>query len=202
MKLLLALVSIVVIPVLFFAAYRAFAFQKEKRSIRNRRFERLKDLIMRLEKKKTIRAAEIEKYAADRRTRESVYRLLKKFDKTGLFPAAFLTIEKGAESTLTNWLEFPTELDAVPDEMEHLKRVDIDVFGEKGYYHVYKFRVNEPHKAAKKGWMIGAAGPYFEDSKPYDVATGTFSRLNKLDEITPEEEVKWIQKNLKPRKKV
>ena len=200
MKLLLTIVSVVVIPVLFFAAYRAFAFQKEKRSIRKRRFDRLKDLIIRLEKKKTVRAAEIERYAADRLTREPVYRLLKKFDKTGLFPAAFLTVEKGAESSLANWLEFPTELAAVPDEMEHLQRVDVDVFGEKGYYHVYKFRVNEPHRAAKKGWMIGAAGPYFDDSKPYDAAKGTFSRLNKLEEITPEAEVKWIQQHLKPRK--
>jgi molybdopterin converting factor small subunit len=200
MKLLLTLVSIVVIPVLFFAAYRSFVFQKEKRNIRKRRFDRLKDLIMRLEKKKPVRAAEIEKYAADRLTREPVYRLLKKFDKAGLFPAVFLSIEKGAESSLANWLEFPTELNAAPDEMEHLQRVDIDVFGEKGYYHVYQFRVNEPHKAAKKGWMIGAAGPYFEDSKPYDVPKGTFSRLNKRGDITLEEEVKWIQQHLKPRK--
>jgi hypothetical protein len=55
------------------------------------------------------------------------------------------------------WLKFPTELDACPDEMEHVKRVTFDFNGRNHFVHfeVFRYRVNEPRRAAKAGWMPG-----------------------------------------------
>lgn len=112
-------------------------------------------------------------------------------------------IVKGAESNLANWLEFPTELDACPDEMEHIKRVTFDFDGRNNnvHYEVFKYRVNEPHWAAKNGWMLGVVGPFFDDSKPYDHPGATFSRTGStVDKVSPDEEAKWVHENISMRR--
>jgi hypothetical protein len=118
---------------------------------------------------------------------------------TDLFPPEFYTIEKAAESNLANWLEFPTELGACPDEIQHLEKVSIQIEGQNNFahYHVYKFKMNPPHWAAGHGWMLGVIGPYFDNSKPYDHPNSTFSRLNnKVDTSLPDEEAKWVHENI------
>jgi hypothetical protein len=111
-----------------------------------------------------------------------------------------LTIEKGAESNLANWLEFPTELDACPDEIEHVERVTIPFDKENNvHFHVFKFRINEPHWAAKDGWMLGVTGPYFDDSEAYDHPAATFSRFRKVEAVSPEEEANWVYNNIAKR---
>jgi hypothetical protein len=55
--------------------------------------------------------------------------------------------------------------------------INFDEEGNKVDYHVFKYRVNEPHWAAKDGWMLGVVGPYFDDSKATDWPHSTFSRL-------------------------
>jgi hypothetical protein len=113
-----------------------------------------------------------------------------------LFPDIFNTIEKGAETDLANWLEFPTELDACPDEIELEEKVIIDFDGDNLCYYVFKFRTYEPHWAAKDGWILGVAGPYFDYSKPYDFVS-VFSRFtSKQGEISPKEEAKWVHDNI------
>ena len=140
-----------------------------------------------------VTASNFYAYAQDPVTRELTYRLLYYFNKEVLFPSEFYSIEMGAESNLVTWLEFPTELNALPDRMEYIKRVSIeDGHNNLFYYHVYRFSVNEPHVAAKDGWMIGIVGPYFEDSRPFDVPFATFSRLRKTSDVSPEEEALWV----------
>jgi len=112
---------------------------------------------------------------------------------------------KSAESHLANWLEFPTELDAIPDEMEHIKRVSIDFDGQGNnvHYEVFKYRVNEPHWAAKDGWILGVVGPYFDDSEPYSPAVATFSRVSStVDKMTPEEEARWVHENISMKRRM
>lgn len=141
-------------------------------------------------------AAEINRYSLDVLTRAEFYTLLSEFGKASLFPKEYLTFHKAAESILAGWLTYPTELDTVPSQMEVLKKVSF-VENDRTYnYYVLQFRTEEPHWAAKDGWMTGVVGPYFLDSKPYDWSGGTFSRFTKVSETTPEEEVAWVHQNV------
>ena len=79
-----------------------------------------------LESGQTLTQADVYEYAKKVTTREIIYRLLKEHNSTDIFPKEFLTIEKAAESNLVNWLEFPTELNGIPTEIEHAKKVTIE----------------------------------------------------------------------------
>jgi len=129
-------------------------------------------------------------------TRADFYDILSKFDKQSLFPKELISFEKATESRLASWLLFPTELGAVPSQIELIKKVDHLKNDTTFTYYVYKFRIDEPHWAAKDGWMIGVVGPYFRYSQPYDFPKGTFSKFSKIGETTPEQEVTWVHENI------
>lgn len=193
------IIGLIVLAVVFFAVYRLLTVKKQNKKLNEQRFDRIKPLYDKLESGQTLTAAEVLPYAKNLLTRKTIFQLLKHHDKTDLFPKEYFTLIKGAESSLANWLEFPTELGACPDEIEHIKRVTIDFDGKNNFVHyeVFKCRVNEPHWAAPGGWFLGVVGPYFDDSKPYDFPHGTFCRISsKVDEISPEDEAKWVHENI------
>lgn len=203
MKEIFLFFGIIILILAIFAAYRLIKVQIQNRRLNKKRFERIQPLYEMLQKGQSPGAAMLLPYAQNVLTRELTYKLLHEFGKAELFPAAYYSIEKGAESNLANWLEFPTELNACPDEIQHLKRVSLDFDGENNlvHYEVFKYRVNEPNPAAKQGWMLGVVGPYFDDSKPYDFPQSTFSRISStLEKVTPEEEVQWVHENISLRK--
>ncbi len=178
--------------------YRIIAVKRQTKASNRLRFERVKSLYEKLAKGEVLVQQDVYEYAGNRLTRETTYRLLHEYNCTHVFPQEFISIVKAAESNLAGWLEFPTELEASPDEMAYLKRVSID-FESSGnfvHYEVFRFKVNEPHWAAEYGWMLGVVGPYFDDSRPYDHPGATFSRLKKEEEISPEEEVRWVHENI------
>ena len=144
----------------------------------------------------SLSGSEINDFAANMETRADLYNLLAEFNKESLFPREYYTFEKAAESVLTNWLVYPTELDTVPSKIELLKKVDYPENDTTFIYYVFQFKTDEPHWAAKDGWMMGVVGPYFTNSKPYDWTTGTFSKFSKIKETTPEKEVDWVHKNI------
>ena len=113
-----------------------------------------------LDSDKTITEQDVYPFAVKPSTRELTYQLLDEYNKTDLFPKEFYTIEKAAESNLVNWLVYPTELNAFPDELEHLQRVSIDSDEDDDAFHyeVFRYRINEPHWAAENGWMLGVVG--------------------------------------------
>ncbi|WP_053990420.1 hypothetical protein [Mangrovimonas sp. TPBH4] len=197
MKTILIVLGIIGLPIVLFVIYKYFKFQKQSSLALKLRFERIQPLYEKLENGIAINEEDVREYAKDNKTREMTHQLLLEYKKTELFPEEYLTIESGAESQLVNWLEFPTELDKAPDEIEHLKKVTIQFDGNNMFYHVFKYMTNAPHWAAENGWMLGVVGPYFEDSKPYDFAGATFSRCNSLlGEIEPEDEAKWVHENI------
>lgn len=182
-----------------FAIYRLLTVRQQNNQLNVKRFERVHQLYNKLENGEQVTEQDVLPYAQNLLTREATFQLLRNHNKTDLFPAEYHTMSKAAETNLANWLEFPTELDTCPDEIQYIKRVSIDFDGQKNlmHYEVFKYRVYEPHWAAKEGWMLGVVGPYFEDSKPYDFPSATFSRINStIDKITPEEEVKWVHENI------
>ncbi len=67
---------------------------------------------------------------------------------------------------------------------------------QNAYYYVFKFKVFEPHWAAKDNWMLGVVDPYFDNSEPFDFATATYSRFKSLETTSPEKEAKWVHENI------
>jgi hypothetical protein len=199
----IVIILVMVVGIVSIIVYRIIVFKRASRQTAKKRLERIQPLYDKLASGHPITEDDVYEYAKTRSTRETVYRLLQYHDLIHIFPAEFLTIIRGAESNLANWLEFPTELNAFPDEMEHIQRVSIDYDGQSHivYYEVFKFRMEEPHPAAKVGWLLGVVGPYFDDSKPYDPVGSTFSRLSSKFGITSaEEEAKWVHDNIAKRR--
>jgi hypothetical protein len=198
---MIALIIIAIIGVLIiaFMVYRYLKVNAQNRRLLKEQFERIKPLYDRIINNGQITQEDVYPFAKNIKTRELTFNFLKSKNLADLFPDDYFSIVKASEANLASWLEFPTELDACPDEMEHVKRVSIDFDGENNFFHyeVFKYRMNEPHWAAKNGWMIGVAGPYFDDSKPYDLPKATFSRTGStLANTNPDDEAKWVHENI------
>ncbi len=199
MKIVFIILGLIVLTIAIFAIYRILKVKRQNNKLNAKRFNRVKGLYDKLENGKELTEKDVLPFAKSILTRETAFQLLTDHDKTTLFPKEYNTLIKGAESNLANWLEFPTELDACPDEIEYLKRVTFDFDGQNNlvHYEVFKYRVNEPHWAANDGWILGVVGPYFDDSKPYDFPQATFSRVSStVDKVTPDEEAKWVHENI------
>lgn len=197
------IIGLVVLAIVIFVAYRIVAVSRQNAKLNQKRFDRIKPLYDKLESSQAITAEDVLPYATNLLTRTEVFTLLNKYNKVDLFPDGYNTMISGAASNLASWLEFPTELNVCPDEVEHLKRVTFDFDGQNNlvHYEVFKYRVNEPHWAAKEGWILGVVGPYFDDSKPYDFPQATFSRISStLATITPEDEARWVHENIAMRR--
>jgi len=194
------IIGTIVSLIIGFVFYRKWNVNRlrQVQVLNERRCERIKTLVDKFDSGLVPTADDIRIFAYDIGTREATYGLLKERGNLDLFPSELLTIEKGAEANLATWLEFPTELNGLPDEIEHLKRVTIPFDkGNNVHYQVFKFRVYEPHWASKDGWILGVVGPYFDESKPYDFPSATFSRFSsKLGTIEPEVEAKWVHDNI------
>ena len=190
--------SAVLLLIAGFLFYRRWKVNAGMKALRAQKFQRIKSVVDKFDNGQIPTADEVRPFAFNIATREAIYELLKEKGNLALFPPELLTIEKGAEANLANWLEFPTELDALPDELEHVERVIIPFDKDNEvFYHVFKFRVHEPHWASKDGWILGVVGPYFSDSKPFDFPGATFSRFSsKFGTIAPKDEAKWVHDNL------
>lgn len=172
--------------------YNYFYVRRRSRRVADRKYDVLKPLIQKITSNKDIKSQEITALVQDVSLRYVVYLMLCEHNRQHLFPAEYFTREKAAESFLANWLEFPTELGASPDEIELEKNVSI---GELTYY-VFKYRTKAPHWAARNSWMLGVSGPYVAEMLPYDIPRRVFSRFNPLTSTSPEAEVQWVHKHV------
>lgn len=135
--------------------------------------------------------------AASAEVRNYLFDALKMFGKLSLFPEEFRTQAALAESTMVNWLMYPTELARAPDEIELMHVATIDKEGGPIAYYVFRFRTFEPHWGAKDGWMAGVSGPFMQKDAPSTVSYGhTFSRFEPWDSKTPEEHLEAVLENL------
>ena len=195
----IAVIVLALTITIFIVSRTIISFRTENRAATGKQHERLQPLYEKLNAGQRVTEFDIYEYANNNLTRELTFLLLQERHLTDLFPREFYSIEKAAESNLVNWLEFPTELGACPNEILHLKKVSVDADGQEHfiYYHVYKFRMHEPHWAAGAGWMLGVVGPYLDDSKPYDHPNSTFSRLHRSSDVdSPDEEAQWVHENI------
>jgi hypothetical protein len=168
--------------------YNRYYVRRKFRSHADRKYEMIKPVLKKITANKTVTSEEILKLVQDASLRYLVYLMLCEHNRQDLFPAEYFTCEKGAESFLANWLEFPTELGAPPDEIQLVKSIPIDAM----IYYVFKYRTKAPHWAARNSWMLGVSGPYVSETLPYDVPHRVFSRFNTVENISPEEEAYWV----------
>jgi hypothetical protein len=119
---------------------------------------------------------------------------LKKYNQEQLFPEEFRNPVSYAESNMAFWLGYPTEIGRQPDEIEFVERVTVDSetdIGEVDYY-LFRFRMAEPHWAAKDGWMAGVSGPQLRDMSKFLLRPpGTFSEMESFNEDSHEKIVEY-----------
>jgi hypothetical protein len=128
------------------------------------------------------------RFARDRTTRQVLHDVLTQKEKLDLFPRECLTWPAMAEANMVAWLCHPNELQTPPDEIELMATLPAPGSSTTHYF-LFRYRTNEPHWAAKDGWMAGVAGPYDLTGPPVPIAPGTFSRFEKFESRTPEQHV-------------
>lgn len=195
MNIVLLVVALILGLIVVVAASLYIRARLRHRKLNDKRFERIRPLFDKLKRGEGLESGDVFPFAASYVTRNETFLLLNRCGKSDLFPVEYYSLIRASESQLANWLEFPTELDAIPDEIEYMRRVSMDPegVGEWVHYEVFKYRVHEPHWAAEYGWILGVVGPYFDDSRPYDHAGATFSRVSStVDTVSPEDEAQWV----------
>lgn len=185
---------ILMLGIFLFAWYRYLRMRY--RRIIGERCKIVALLADRLARREIISRADVEIMARNAALRHAVYSMLEAYGRLELFPEDLLTIEKSAESFLIMWLEFPTELGELPDEIEFYTTVAVDGILSLTYY-VFRYRMHSKHWAAQYNWMFGVVGPYGEQSKPYDIPAKIFSRFSTIHTTTAAKEVRWVHENIR-----
>jgi hypothetical protein len=197
MKLILLGILVLTFLTVVIVFFNDYLVKRKFRKFIERKYQEVYPLKHKLDSKEPITAAEIMNLLKQPGLRQAIYQLLTNYNRRDMFPSEYFTHEKGAESFLVTWLEYPTELGRAPDDIVLLTKVILDE-GDLQYY-VFKYRTKEPRWAAALDWMMGIVGPYAERSMPYEVPKRVFSRFNKVDSASPELEVRWVHENINQR---
>lgn len=121
--------------------------------------------------------------------RFELYDRLHDLDKMEYFPEEHNNYKSLAESDLVTWLMHPNELHASPNEIEAVTNIE----DSDGMYFLFRYRINEPHWAAGKGWMSGLAGPYEQDSERIYKGARTFSNMTPFDSVSADEHIEALK---------
>jgi hypothetical protein len=194
MKIIVLIVFVILLVGGIIVLYKAYYIHPKLRKLVAKKYDIMSPLLRKLKSRVAVTTEEVMMLSRDPSLRYAVFRILEAYDRTDLFPAEYLTQEKAAESVLVNWLEFPTELGAVPKEIALFAKISIEQEELMDYY-VFRFRAPPSHPVGED-WMLGVCGPYQQDTHPYDMPLRVFSRFNVAGSISPEEEVHWVHKNI------
>lgn len=192
MKILLIIIGSVIGLVVLFVVWRLISTFQATAHRDNQVSEEIAPIVKTLESGGIPSQSDLLKCAEGRHTRRALYEVLQKYGKGELFPQQYLTQEAAAEADLAYWLLHPNELGSPPDFIELMTKVIRQYEGASLEYFVFRYKMNEPHWAAKDGWMVGISGPYTEGSRLYSWAPGTFSTFEKYESKTPDEHVDWL----------
>ena len=140
---------------------------------------------------RTIDPVQLLQLAQNPSTRFNLFKILERFDRSSIFPQQYNTVEKSAESFLVNWLEFPTELNAAPDEIELADSIILPGQPDLEYL-VFRFK----SRRLADQWMLGVVGPFGNDSKPFEIPQRIFSRFNLAGTVSALDEVRWVHTNI------
>lgn len=198
MKTVFVIVAVLVVLVVAFLVWRYFATVLGGDKVRRRLLEKMSPIPEELDAGNTPDAILVRRFAENVETCKVLWETLDAFERLELFPDEFRVWEHLAKADLVFWLCHPNELTTPPDEMELMATVDSpsSTAEKPAQYFVFRYRVNEPHWAAKDGWMAGIAGPYETAGDPQPHGQATFSRFEAYDSRTPEEHVCVIHEAL------
>jgi hypothetical protein len=152
----------------------------------------LDPIARRLAKKEEVTPEDIANLSRQPQYRPMLYQLLKHYERLDLFPSADLSIAAQGAGVLAYWLMHPNELQDAPAEIELVEEIERDLQGERSKFLVFRYRMPAGHWAERNGWILGLAGPFFENDVPYSGLAGGFSRCgDKAGEVKPSELVDW-----------
>ena len=196
MKVLLIVIGCAIGLVALFVVWRLIATVQATARRDNQVSEKMAAIVEILESGEIPSQSDLLKCAEGKRTRRALYEVLEKYGKEELFPQQYLTREAAAEADLAYWLLHPNELGSAPDFIELMTKVIRQYEGATLEYFVFRYKMNEPHWAAKDGWMVGISGPYTEGSRLYSWAPGTFSTFEQYESKTPDDHVDWLHETM------
>lgn len=197
MKILfICLLSLILISLIWFL-YRVFYVKRQSRELAETKLRIFEGLIRKLEGNESILIEDIEVLAENPSTRHALFGILQRFGRMDAFPTEYFTLEKSAESFLVNWLEFPTELNSSPDQIQFFTKITLLEKDESIEYYVYKYRKNPPPQGLPQDWMLAVVGPFTATSKPYDIPLRIFSRFNVLGTVSAYEEARWVHEHIR-----
>ena len=176
--------------------YRVFYVNRQSRELAKAKLKIFETLIHKLKARENVLRQDVSMLAENPATRHALFGILGTFGRMDAFPGNYFSVEKSAESYLVNWLEFPTELNSAPDQVELFTKVTLLENDETFDYFVYKYKINPPPRGLSADWMLGVVGPFTSDSQPYEMPQRIFSRFNVLGTVSPMEEARWVHQNI------
>ena len=160
-------------------------FRRSKLSKEDLKYDKIRGIYSDLKKNKIPNQKKVVKFANAIETRVLVFEVLDKFDKTELFPKELLTFEKSSESYLLNWLYQDDNYETFPDHI-----CCVENLSPKKQLIVFKFKSDEPHIYANRGWMYGYVVYSEANNKPYKIPDFVFSNFD--DDILTLDELKQL----------
>lgn len=189
MRIVLLVIGSLVLLVIAFLAWRYIATSRAEVAVQHRIDAQCEPILRALAAGRPVAAKEIDAIAAQPAPRATLYRALCAAGKQNLFPAAWKSLDKIAESDMVVWLLHPNELGAIPDEIELMKTIERtgDIPPETSRFFIFRYRMHPPHWAAGEGWLAGVAGPYGLHEDPMAPPACVFSRFEAFDAFSPEQ---------------
>lgn len=180
------------ILIVVFLAWRFTSVARGVRQRDEKLMVALNPIADRLANKEPVAADEIAVLIRQPQYRPMLYQLLKHFERLDLFPASALSIEAQGEGVLAYWMMHPNELQDAPRKIEFLEEIEREFRGESVKFLVFKYQMPSGHWASDDGWLLGLAGPFFENDVPYSGNAAGFSRCtDKYGEVQPHELIDW-----------
>ena len=148
----------------------------------------------------TVPGKHIREFAADREWRTSFYESLQSINKTAVFPKAFYSQLKFAESYLYNSLMEYYELDA--KSMQFVKEKTAEINGKQKRFYVFKIILNDDAEKTPRFAICGAFDMNKDIAEIKEEEQDVFLNyeevfsLSKLDEVFK----KYIDEKIKKRK--
>jgi hypothetical protein len=192
MNILLMCLLIFIILAWAWLLYRVFYVKRKTKKLAAQKLKIFAGLIAKLTAKEMIHDDDLKRLVENPSTRHALFGILQGFGKSEIFPKEYFTLEKSAESFMVSWLEFPTELNGTPDQIEIFTKITLAEDPQMLEYFVFKYKKEPPPAGLSKGWMLGVTGPFGSDSKPYEIPLRVFSRFNELGSVSAIEEVRWV----------
>lgn len=180
-----------VLLVLAFIVWRYTSVARGARQRDEKLFALIEPLAEQLAAGESPSPQQVQELAQNPPLRHFVFEILKHYERLDLFPAKYRDEVAQAESRLVYWMLHPNELQSAPQDIELTETVTRKFDGRASRFHVFRYRMPEGHWAGQD-WLLGLAGPYFDNDLPYAGPAGGFSRCeDKYGEVQPHELVDW-----------